>query len=291
MFLPEGAQKLRIVSFQHASVINPLDEESQKNKRVPTTLSLYNPLLKSPILPPNQKKKMPELENITYSRDATVAAVRSYYDFLTTLYLDPAHIISPPPGGWPSITSRSHTLDKSKEVIHLLKHLPYIAHTARAEAAPHAPFADWNHIFSQVLDRRRVTSLTEDPAISDHVPRHVVGLTSGMRDCPRFLLDVQHGTVHWYACPVEIADSPLCEVVEDDPYDYCEEEGEAQWRAEGQTWAIPEFFEELKERWRRMEFVPMGRGRVEGGEGEEAVVGEVRQVFWRNGWQGEEEGA
>jgi hypothetical protein len=38
---------------------------------------------------------MPNLEAITYSRDATVADIHAY--FLTTLSLDPSKTITPPP--------------------------------------------------------------------------------------------------------------------------------------------------------------------------------------------------
>lgn len=43
---------------------------------------------------------MPDLCDISYSRDACVAAICDYYEFLTKLYLDESHILKPPPGGW-----------------------------------------------------------------------------------------------------------------------------------------------------------------------------------------------
>lgn len=77
--------------------------------------------------------------------------------------------------------------------------------------------------------------------------------------------------------------------MDDDPYEYCDSEGEAEWRAEGRDWAIGDFFEELKERFRRLDFVPLGEGRVVsawvgGGEEWEEMVGRVREVFWGAGW-------
>ena len=39
---------------------------------------------------------MSGLDDIAYSRDATVAAVRDYYAFLTDMYLDEAEVLEPP---------------------------------------------------------------------------------------------------------------------------------------------------------------------------------------------------
>jgi hypothetical protein len=47
-----------------------------------------------------------DLEDITYSREATIAAVTDYYTFLTRMYLNKSDITYPPSGGWPSIVNR-----------------------------------------------------------------------------------------------------------------------------------------------------------------------------------------
>ena len=236
---------------------------------------------------------MPELEDIHYSRSDTIATIRSYYHFLTQMYLDESYIIEPPSGGWPSITPHSATLSKSKEVIALLRHLPYI-HTTHndtvdAEAAPECKFADWQDIFERATSRRMVENSTEHRISDDGVPRHVVGLTFGGSFNPRFLLDVKLGTVLWSECPGEIDNEPLCETVDDDPYDYCATEGEAEWRAEGRDWPINEFFEELKGRFRRLEFVPVSGRRVvhvwmRGDAEFEGMVARVREVYREFGW-------
>tara|TARA_R110002003_G_scaffold325_3_gene18777 strand:- start:497 stop:1291 length:795 start_codon:yes stop_codon:yes gene_type:complete len=236
---------------------------------------------------------MPSLENITYSRDETVAAVRDYYQFLTKMYLDEAYVIEPPPDGWAHITTRSSTLDKSKKVIDLLRHLPYIKctlnDTVDAEGAPDCTFADWQDLFQRGADRRTITIGTEDSSISDNIPKHVVGLTCGGSHNPRFLLDVRRGTVLWYECPGELSDDPSRETVDDDPYDYCSDEEEAEWRAEGQTWSIPDFFEELKDRFRRLDFVPLSERKVvdvwkTSPPEYEAMLAGVRDVYRRHGW-------
>ena len=41
--------------------------------------------------------------DITYDRDATVAAVKDYYKFLTDMYLDEDVVQHPPADGWPNI--------------------------------------------------------------------------------------------------------------------------------------------------------------------------------------------
>jgi hypothetical protein len=194
---------------------------------------------------------MPGLKDITYSRDGTVAAVRNYYQFLIKMYLDEAYVIEPPLEGWPHITARHATINKSKEVIDLLRHLPYIKcafdNTVDAEGAPNCTFADWESIFESCLDRGTIKIGTEDISICDNIPKHVVGLTCGGNYNPKFLLDVKLGTVLWYECSGDLRENLGHETVDDDPYDYCEENEEAEWRAEGQTWSIPDFFQELKE--------------------------------------------
>lgn len=68
-----------------------------------------------------------DLVNITYSRDATIAAVTSYLQFLTKMYLDEDRILMPPHGGWPEITDEFvKELGKTEEVGDLLRYLPYI---------------------------------------------------------------------------------------------------------------------------------------------------------------------
>jgi hypothetical protein len=72
---------------------------------------------------------MPYLAEISYSKEEFIAAIRDYYRFLTTLYLDGARvIIEPPEGGWPNITAEifGGPMGKSAVVVSLLRQLPYI---------------------------------------------------------------------------------------------------------------------------------------------------------------------
>lgn len=68
-----------------------------------------------------------DLCNISYSREATIAAFKEYFLFLTELYLDPEQIVFPPEEGWEEITiTNMQPLGKTDKVIELLRHLPYI---------------------------------------------------------------------------------------------------------------------------------------------------------------------
>jgi len=50
---------------------------------------------------------MPELSDIAYSRDATIAAFRDYYQFLTKMYLKESDVIEPPEDAGPASLWRS----------------------------------------------------------------------------------------------------------------------------------------------------------------------------------------
>lgn len=96
---------------------------------------------------------MVHLNEISYSRDAVVAAVRDYYHFLATMYMDESEIIEPPKGGWPSITSNTwDDFDKTNEVVSLLRCLPYIRDGGpiAIDGAPGCKFADWQALAHDV---------------------------------------------------------------------------------------------------------------------------------------------
>ncbi|KAB5562952.1 hypothetical protein GE09DRAFT_765441 [Coniochaeta sp. 2T2.1] len=66
-------------------------------------------------------------EDITYSRQETVAAVTDFYQFLTKMYMKESQVVYPPEGGWPSIVNcYRDRLGKSDEAVGLLTHPPYI---------------------------------------------------------------------------------------------------------------------------------------------------------------------
>ncbi|RYO76349.1 hypothetical protein DL766_009950 [Monosporascus sp. MC13-8B] len=237
---------------------------------------------------------MPSLDEITYSRDATVAAVRDYYDFLTKMYVRESDIIEPPAGGWPTIKPYLECMGKTDEVLSLLCHLPYIRELDdinKIQGAPWCYFADWQKL-GQEANLRQVKGetlrlLSERAGIIDDVPPHVVGLTCGGRNNPVILLDTKLGIIHWYECPHEIKLAPARELLQDDAYDYAPE-NEAVWMAECGSWAITDFFEVLKDEFRKLHFIPKNQRLVVDiyttFPRSHEVIPVMQDVYWRHGW-------
>lgn len=240
---------------------------------------------------------MPELEDIVYSRDASVAAIRGYYEFLTQMYLEPSVVEYPPAAGWSSITEADpdalEDLGKSDEVISLLAHLPYVANPTGDGSAPQpvpdCVFADW-HKMIEHLDQQSGSDLrltTEGAEFYEDAPPHVVGLTCGGRDNPVIVLDTELGIVHWPDCPhrIMVASESM---VEDDPYDYAPE-NEAEWRADAPAWAVPDFFELLKDQFRELHFIPISSRAVlkddmSYGPDTEGMMPMLREIYREHGW-------
>jgi hypothetical protein len=67
-------------------------------------------------------------ETLQYNREAIVASITDFFEFMIKLpHIKPTDLLYPPPGGWSSITQSNFApLQKSNEVIELLKHLPYL---------------------------------------------------------------------------------------------------------------------------------------------------------------------
>ncbi|OIW30217.1 hypothetical protein CONLIGDRAFT_680996 [Coniochaeta ligniaria NRRL 30616] len=172
---------------------------------------------------------------VTYSHEATIAAVSDYYNFLTKLYLKDSQVLYPPDGGWPSITTADSAtlacLGKSDEVVTLLAHLPNIHdpgdwHHA-AEGVPGCFFAEWQHCF-KILNKKNdmltgadLRLITEGPEFCHVSPPHVVGLTNGD---PIMVLDTKLGIIHWNECPSYIEDCYGSRGVDYDPPDEDDEE-------------------------------------------------------------------
>ncbi|KAK3364596.1 hypothetical protein B0T25DRAFT_69661 [Lasiosphaeria hispida] len=244
---------------------------------------------------------MPQLDEITYSRDVCVAAIRDYYQFLTKLYLNPSDVISPPPEGWPSITASTlEELDKTEEVISLLRHLPYISeppsYRSKSQAIPYCYFADWQELAGQIRDggteAEGVRIMTEMfLPDEDMVPPHVVGLTFGGRDNTIFLLDTELGVVYWVQCPADIGrhDEFWYErQVHDDAEDHAPE-NEAAWRGDSPAWPVADFFELLKDQYRKLRFLPLSSRTVIDvwsrlGPGTEGLIPMVRDIYREHAW-------
>lgn len=152
-----------------------------------------------------------------YSQDAAVEAVRDYYAFLCTMYLDPARVVEPPPGGWPEITAeRFQHMHKSDEVIELLCHLPYISTSEQdpdvAQGFSQCVFADWAHEARLPSKYPELTPEAEGESWRiasevweyEDVPPHVIGLTLGGARNETLLLDTEIGVIHWIECPEQL---------------------------------------------------------------------------------------
>jgi hypothetical protein len=123
----------------------------------------------------------------------------------------------------------------------------------------------------------------------DSVPKAVIGLTHGAAHNPRFLLDTNFGTVQWYACPQAIRTNLTRATITECPYEFFLDGEEGEWRANGATWAIGDFFEEVREQFRRLNFVLLSKGRVvhvweECSAEYEGVLEGVRGIYWAHGW-------
>ncbi|RYO77450.1 hypothetical protein DL764_010220 [Monosporascus ibericus] len=237
---------------------------------------------------------MPSLDEITYSRDATVAAVRDYYDFLTKMYVKESDIIEPPAGGWPTIKPYLECMGKTDEVLSLLCHLPYIREPNddnRVQGAPWCYFADWQELGRSAnlgqVNGEDLRLYSERAGIIDDVPPHVVGLTCGGRNNPVILLNTKLGVIHWYECPSEIIHAPARELLQDDAYDYAPE-NEAVWMAECGSWAITDFFEVIKDEFRKLHFIPENSRSVVDiyttFPGSREVIPVMQDIYRRHGW-------
>lgn len=240
---------------------------------------------------------MPELEDIIYSRDECVAAVRDYYDFLSKMYHDESDVLIPPDGGWPTITQDNlRGLGKTDEVISLLRSLPYIRapeHTVlKLQSAPLCQFADWrqdsHNVSIGALNCEVLKHCSESAWLLEDIPPHVVSLTSGNYDNPVLLLDTELGVAYWPGCPAKVKCYPPRELVSDDPYDYAAE-NEAEWRADSAAWAIPDFFEVFKDQFRKLNFVPISPRLVmddytPATGDDDGMVPMVQDIYREHGW-------
>lgn len=236
---------------------------------------------------------MPSLEDVTYDREECIAAVRDYYHFLTKLYLDESDIEEPPEDGWPNVTADTmRGLGKTDEVIQLLRHLPYVRRDERVQGGPWVEFANWRETAGEhgiVSDEDGESALvcSEPPEYVDNIPPQVISLTSNESELGGiFLLDTERGIVHWYGCYGELKDSEGA--IEDDPYDWAPED-EAEWRAEAPAWAVSDFFELLKDQFRRLDFVPINSTTVHdvftgSGPGREGYIALAQEIYRQHGW-------
>ncbi|KAK4040102.1 hypothetical protein C8A01DRAFT_15989 [Parachaetomium inaequale] len=242
-----------------------------------------------------------DLEDISYSREATIAAVTDYYTFLTRMYLKESHVVYPPAGGWPAIVnaepSELQSLGKSDEVLALLAHLPYIRHPIygdgedSAEVAPCHTVADWTRFIARLtpVKAKEIRALTEGELAYMHIsPPHVVGLTMSPID-EAWVLDTELGIIHWQDCPsrIDFGDDRLASVQWDLEHEVSEEE--ADWRQSATAWAIPDFFELLKDQFIKLKWIPISHSTLKGvpddeDDDEEGMIPMLQEIYRQHGW-------
>lgn len=241
---------------------------------------------------------MPTLDETTYSREATTAAFRDYYEFLIEMFLPEKWIMEPPVEGWPSITKeKADLLGKNDEVYELIRHLPYLPDSTLLLAR--APAANWSSIFEKRnFDQQGVRMITEGLEWPN-IPASAICLTRGGRDDFEFILDTKFGTVHWLEGPDFDFDSKRQPIVEPsggtESFEDCTPENEHGWRSQP-AWSIPDFFEVLKNEFRTLRSVPLDASQVEYWFGDEdceefeepdegdILIRSVRDTYQEHGW-------
>jgi hypothetical protein len=177
-----------------------------------------------------------------YSRDECIAAIRNFYEFMATMFMDYSYIVEPPQGGWPCITAESmQGIRKTEEVTQLLRHLPYIVNRPRTnhpQCLPGCMPNDWATTEMEIIDGKDhpdlALNMTEgyDGQFGGRIPKRCVGLMYGGRNKDVVVLDTSDELVTWMACPDKVLKAsfpkpstlvcPLPEVLDGNP-DTCDE--------------------------------------------------------------------
>ncbi|KAL9113308.1 MAG: hypothetical protein Q9227_002643 [Pyrenula ochraceoflavens] len=194
-------------------------------------------------------------QELSYSRDETVAAVTDFYEFLTRIHIPPTAIKYPPPGGWPELTREDLTfLNKNDDVIDLIRHLPFIKRDDYYD--PYEIYEQTTVVdFTGKLLRKEAASKPHNSDLFEPleeistVPSHVLTLatTSGTRDGHFVFIDTSRGT--GTICDFQDGPEPTAlslpkdeDAEENDHGEVCREE----WRHH-LTYNVHDFFELLKE--------------------------------------------
>jgi hypothetical protein len=240
---------------------------------------------------------MLELDEISYSESAAVTAISDFYKFLTKMYLDEETVEWPPEGGWPTLTENAFgSMEKSDQVISLLRQLPYMQDDSdgeqRPQGLPEASFWNWkdNVKDDEPLDPKAVKEvkiLTED-FLCDITTPDLVGLLEGGKDENTvILLDTKYGIAYWPECPDEIREETDQEQIQDDSEAWDSQE-EADWRCDAPAWTIPDLFAMLREQFEQLRFIPVNSRQVINTWSVHSDHGEVKEmlqgIYREHGW-------
>ncbi|PMD40584.1 hypothetical protein L207DRAFT_633572 [Hyaloscypha variabilis F] len=208
----------------------------------------------------------------TYSREEAVAAIRSFYEFFTqTPSLDPSDIEYPPPEGWPEINAHSMAgLNKTDDVIELLKHLPYTPWSVQIAYQTHTIDYTTPDIQNDIEKARLEGHIV--PVGAGVIPEHVVPLTMGGIYGSALLLDTKEGTVTDYI----LMERPERETAARGDPNY--------WRAY-RTLPVAEFFQSWIDNYRSLDWVTVPDNVDDGAMlSHTKRTDEVRAIYRAHGW-------
>ncbi|KAH6851102.1 hypothetical protein B0I37DRAFT_373202 [Chaetomium sp. MPI-CAGE-AT-0009] len=282
---------------------SPLKSESSPTRVVGSFTSASHSTVHIGLTSRIQKSFTMDPEDITYSREATIAAVSDYYTFLTRMHMHESHVVYPPPGGWPEIVDADpavlQSFGKSDEVLALLAHLPYVRSSPYVlssweipEVAPGCTVADWPHLITLLSSTQQEDAyslrLHTEGTFHSFSPPHVVGLIDSQDQA--MVLDTKHGIIHWEDCPGRINYGGHCKINVDwaDLDDGVPQE-EADWRYGAIAWTISDFFEVLKDQFVQLDWLPIGHFTLRApadGEypGEEGMMVMLQDFYRQHGW-------
>jgi hypothetical protein len=226
----------------------------------------------------------------TYSHEATVSAITSYYKFLSKLYLGPSTVIHPPSEGWPSITAQSLApLQKNPTVLRLLQHIPYFNQPGGDKVV--LAQGTWPVLYHEPKFQASIREASErewlvEPIYNVALPPYAVCLAKGKRDGYYIILDTERGVIVW-GRPADPWGNETNDLTPGD----IDPEGPEQWKLV-ETFEVHEFFEMLKDKFRKMEWMPHPSGVTDVYEADEDDEGcEVLKKILRDaGWPGDGEG-
>ncbi|KAI8225060.1 hypothetical protein K4K55_009278 [Colletotrichum sp. SAR 10_96] len=179
-----------------------------------------------PLRPASQAEpaaSSPPSETYSYSHDAAVAAITSYYELIARLQRDETQLEYPPPGGWPQITRESFaSLGKTDAVIDLLRHIPYFTDdtieilnitnprcfiNSFLYEMIHADSEEQRHE-SQDLKEVEQNKISDTAVDEDGFPRGMILLAIGEDYGFKVYLDTTHGLI---ILTMNGGDFPRCE--------------------------------------------------------------------------------
>lgn len=99
--------------------------------------------------------------------------------------------------------------------------------------------------------------------------------------------------IYWPECPGEVRNTGT--LLEDEPFDWVEDglipEDQMEWRENSAFWAIDDFFAMLKLHFETLNFVPVGRRRVEGmypwigrPKEDQEMLATIQKIYRDHGW-------